>query len=623
MPALKEVDPMQTQSVSAAPKHPGERGRPKNLFPLALPQDRAPDDRDSFSATAFGELLDHTSHSMMARTTAGLSPAALGAIWADWAIHLAASPGKQSQLLSKALRKIQRLQQYAARSAMSGGKSDACIEPLAHDRRFRHCTWQQPPYNLLQQGFLLTQQWWHNATTGVHGVSKAHEHAAEFAARQVLDMFSPSNYFATNPELLEKTRDEMGQNLVRGLQNFWEDWERAAGSKPPVGTEAFQVGETVATTPGKVVFRNRLIELIQYEPVTDKVRPEPILIVPAWIMKYYILDLSPENSMVKYLTEQGFTVFMISWKNPGPEDRDLGMEDYRRLGPMAALDVIDDISGREKVHAVGYCLGGTLLSIAAAAMARDEDDRLASISYFAAQSDFTEAGELMLFINESQISFLEDMMWEQGFLDAKQMAGAFQLLRSNDLIWSRILREYLMGERAPMNDLMAWNADSTRMPYRMHSEYLRKLFLDNELAIGKYAVEGRPVALSDIRAPIFAVGTETDHVAPWRSAFKVHALTDTDVTFVLTKGGHNAGVVSEPGRPRRHYRVHTSKHGDRYLSPDEWVGTAELKDGSWWPEWVHWLTGQSGPSVAPPKMGTPEKGDAPQLDAPGSYVLEQ
>ncbi|MDT8343008.1 MAG: alpha/beta fold hydrolase [Thermohalobaculum sp.] len=574
---------------------------------------------DSYAATAAGEIMDHATRALIARMTAGLSPAALWATWADWAIHLATSPGKQGQLVSKAARKALRLHRHACTCALSGGTSDACIEPLAQDRRFRHESWQQPPFNLIYQNFLLTQQWWHNATTGVRGMSRAHERAAEFAARQLLDVFAPSNFLATNPELIERTRDELGQNLVRGLQNFVEDWDRMVAAKPPVGAEAFRVGETVAVTPGKVVYRNRLIELIQYAPTTDTVRPEPVLIVPAWIMKYYILDLTPQASLVNHLTGQGFTVFMISWRNPGPEDRDLGMEDYRTLGPMAALDAIGAICPGARIHAAGYCLGGTLLSIAAAAMARDGDERLATISYFAAQSDFSEAGELMLFISESEVSFLEDMMWEQGFLDSKQMAGAFQILRSNDLIWSKMLRVYLMGERDPMNALMAWNADSTRMPYRMHSEYLRRLFLDNELSGGRYAVAGRPVALGDIRAPIFAVGTETDHVAPWRSAFKVHHQTDTDVTFVLTNGGHNAGVVSEPGHPGRHYRIATRTRDANHLSPEDWVARADLRQGSWWPAWIDWLAARSGAPGVPPGLGLDAAAGLP--DAPGSYVL--
>ncbi len=307
----------------------------------------------------------------------------------------------------------------------------------------------------------------------------------EFAARQLLDMTAPSNFPLTNPEILWRTISTGGFNLVRGAQNSFADYERALGGKKPVGTEQFEVGHDVAITPGKVVFHNRLIELIQYAPAMQEVRAEPILIVPAWIMKYYILDLSPHNSLIKYLTEQGFTVFMISWKNPGPDDRDLGMDDYPVIGVMDALDAIGRILPDRKVHAAGYCLGGTLLSIAAAAMARDRDDRIATLTLLAAQTDFTEAGELMLFTDESQVTFLEDMMWEQGFLDSRQMAGAFEMLRSNDLVWSRIVHDYLLGEREPMTDLMAWNADATRMPYRMHSEYLRRLFLDNDLAEGR------------------------------------------------------------------------------------------------------------------------------------------
>ena len=340
-------------------------------------------------------------------------------------------------------------------------------------------------------------------------------------------------------------------------------------------------------------------------------------------MKYYILDLSPQNSLVKYLVGQGYTVFMISWKNPDAGDRDLTMEDYRQLGVMASLDAIKAMIPDQKIHATGYCLGGTLLTIAAAAIARGEDDPFASLSLLASQVDFTEPGELQLFINESQLSFLDSVMWKQGYLDTTQMAGAFQMLRSNDLLWSRVTQNYLKGEQPFENDLMAWNADGTRMPYAMHSEYLRKLYLNNDLAEGRFEIDGRPVALSDVRAPIFAVGTLKDHVAPWPSVFKIEALTDTEVTFALTSGGHNAGIVSEPGHPRRSYRIKTKGVMDRYIDPQAWVAETETQDGSWWEAWVAWLDDRSGAPTKPPAMGAPKAGYAAIADAPGTYVFQK
>jgi polyhydroxyalkanoate synthase subunit PhaC len=579
-------------------------------------------DRDSYSVTALADITDRALHAATARFTAGISPAALAAAYLDWAAHLAYAPGKRILLLNKALRKAMRFGTYLQKHAVSGGQTEDCIKPLPQDHRFADEAWHKSPFNLFYQGFLLQQQWWHNATTGIRGVSKQHENLVEFAARQILDMMAPSNFPLTNPEILTRTVASGGANLATGWQNFIEDAERVFAGKKPVGSENFAVGRDVANTPGKVIHRNRLIELIQYAPATDMVRPEPILIVPAWIMKYYILDLSPHNSLVKHLTEQGFTVFMISWKNPGPEDRDLGMEDYRTLGVMNALDVVNAVVPDRKVHAVGYCLGGTLLSIAAAAMARDGDQRLATLTLLAAQTDFTDAGEITLLIDESQIAFLEDMMWEQGFLDGRQMAGAFQMLRSNDLIWSRVVHEYLLGEREAMTDLMAWNADTTRMPYRMHSDYLRKLFLDNDLAEGRFAAGGRPVSLADLRAPIFAVGTERDHVAPWRSTYKINQQVESDVTYLLTSGGHNAGIVSEPGHAGRRFRVGTKRPSDHYLDPDSFHAGIPPKDGSWWPEWVGWLVDRSGGPTTLPAMGAPQSGYPPLADAPGAYVFE-
>jgi polyhydroxyalkanoate synthase subunit PhaC len=599
----------------------GTKARPPQFSPRPFPLP-AISDRDSYASTAYADIVDRSFHAAMARATHGLSPAALGQAILDWWAHLAFSPGKQVQLAEKAVKKIARITHHAVTCANTQGAVEPCILPLPQDRRFDAAAWQQWPYCLYYQSFLLNQQWWHNATTGIRGVTKQHEDIMEFATRQMLDVWAPSNFLATNPEVLERTLKTGGTNLIKGCENLLKDWERTISAKPPAGAEAFEVGRNLAVTPGKVVFRNRLIELIQYEPATPSVRPEPILIVPAWIMKYYILDLSPENSLVKYLTDRGFTVFMISWKNPDENDRDLGLEDYRRLGVASALDAVGTILPDRKIHGVGYCLGATLLAIAGAAMARDGDDRLRSITLLAGQIDFSEPGELGLFINESQLAFLEDTMWGQGFLDTKQMAGAFQLLRSNDLIWSRLVRDYLMGERQPLNDLMAWNADATRMPYRMHSEYLRHLFHDNDLAGGRYLAGERPVALTDIRAPIFAVGTEWDHVAPWRSVYKTHLLTDTEVTFLLTTGGHNAGIVSQPGDNHRSYRVKTKHHDDQYTDPDTWLSTAAAKTGSWWPEWTSWLEARSGALTAPPQMGAPTRGLPPLSAAPGAYVKQ-
>jgi len=564
--------------------------------------------------------IDHKTNAAFAQFTGGISPQVLLSAYFSWWMHLSTSPGKQFQLIEKAWRKSATLANYAQECARCP-ESPACIEPLPQDRRFSAPAWQRWPYNFLYQSFLLTQQWWHNATTEVPGVSRRSQDIVEFTTRQMLDIFSPSNFAWTNPEVMETTLRERGQNLVRGSHYLAEELSSINAPRPNAD---YVVGENVAVTPGKVVYRNRLMELIQYTPVTDKVHPEPLLIVPAWIMKYYILDLSPHNSLVKFLVEHGFTVFMISWKNPTADDRDLGLEDYRTLGVMDTLDAISAIVPGEKIHAAGYCLGGTLLGIASAAMARDGDERLASLTLLTTQLDFTEAGELMLFVNEGQINFLESLMWNQGYLDSQHMGGAFQLLRSNDLIWSRMIRTYLLGVKDKPSDLMSWNADQTRMPYRMHSEYLRKLFLNNEFARGRYEVESRPVTMSDVRVPIFAVGTITDHVVPWRSAYKIHLISDAPtVTFVLTSGGHNAGIVSPPGHPRRNYQIATVHERDRYVSPEAWIESTSSHTGSWWPQWQGWLRELSSKKIAPPAMGAPAAGFPPIEDAPGRYVHER
>jgi polyhydroxyalkanoate synthase len=567
--------------------------------------------------------LDRYLHYLLARSTSGLSPAACANAYFDWAMHLATSPGRQLELYGEAVHQWTRLFDYAQAAATAGTDCPPCVLPRITDKRFRSPSWKEFPFNVLSQSFLLWEEWWHSAVTGVRGVDKHNTERLDFMVRQALDVLAPTNFLLTNPDVLRRTAAEGGMNLMRGAMNFIDDLNRLKTREGPEGVEKFEVGKTVAVTPGKVVFRNHLIELIQYEPRTPSVHAEPVLIVPAWIMKYYILDLRPENSLVKYLTDQGFTVFMVSWRNPSAEDANIGFEDYRRLGVMAAIDAVSKISEGQKIHAAGYCLGGTLLATAAAGMALDNDDRLKTVTFLAAQADFREAGELTLFIDESQISLLEDMMEEQGYLDSAQMAGAFQLLRSNDLIWSHVVNDYLLGERQPVFDLLAWNADATRMPYRMHSEYLRSLFLNNDLAEGHYKIDGRAIALTDLRMPIFALGTETDHVAPWRSVYKFNILSDTTVTFLLTSGGHNAGIVSPPSASGRSYHMASKLESDPFESPDEWHARAPKFEGSWWPAWAHWLADRSSAMIPPPPMGAPAAGLEPLADAPGTYVLQR
>jgi len=572
-------------------------------------------------AHQFTTAFDREFHARLGKFLA-LSPASLADAYFDWATHLAISPGKQLQLIESMWRKNASLLDYSLWS-MGGMHTNHCINPVKQDRRFAYKGWETYPFNIYQQSFLLSQQWWNEATSTVRGVSQHHSEVLPFLTRQYLDIWSPHNFALTNPQVVETTIRLKGSNLVKGAKHLIEDTMRKLRREPPEDLEKFKVGKNLAITPGKVIYQNRLIELIQYSPLTEEVYPEPILIIPAWIMKYYILDLSPENSLVKYLVNAGHTVFMISWKNPDSNDRDLGFEEYLNFGIMDALNAISAILPKEKIHAVGYCLGGTLLSMAAAALARDGNERLKTMTLFASQVDFEDAGELLLFIDESQITFLEDVMWDKGYLDSSRLAGTFNMLRSYDLVWSRGVEQYLLGTRYQFTDLMAWNADATRLPYKMHSEYLRKLFLHNELSNGKFTVKGRPIALNNIKVPTFAVATQKDHISPWKSGYKIHLFMETEITFLLTSGGHNAGIVSEVGHPHRSYQVSTHKKSDTHLFPDEWQSHTPHHEGSWWPIWEKWLVDHSGPKGLFPPMGQPQKGYKVLRDAPGLYVLSK
>lgn len=555
--------------------------------------------------------LDARLHAVQGKWTSGLSPVGQYLAFLDWGLHLGNAPFHRLALLRSAAEQWERLGQAIA--------GEAPIVPPPGDHRFGDPTWQRFPFNIYSQAFLLAEEWLAKATEAVPGVNHENQRVVSFTARQMLDTMSPSNVPWMNPEVIKATAETGGRNFVNGFENMLSDLH-AALSGHPRAQEGFIVGKDLAATPGKVVYRNELIELIQYVPATDQVGRTPVLIVPAWIMKYYILDLSVSDSLIGYLVAHGHTVFTISWRNPTEEMAETTLDDYRRDGVMAALDAVTDITGGAKVQACGYCLGGTLLTIAAAAMARDGDDRLESVTLFCAQTDFSEAGELQIFITDDQLAFLNDITRTQGYLDSRQMAGAFQLLRSNDLIWSRLIKSYLMGEREHANDLMAWNADGTRLPAHMHASYLKRLFLDNELAEGRFKVAGHPIAIRDIRVPMFVVSTERDHIAPWHSVYKILLMTEGDLTFVLTSGGHNAGVVSPPGTPRRHFRVAERPPGAVYIGPDEWMQAAPAREGSWWPVWLGWLDARNGGPAAPPPMGSTRY---PALDdAPGRYVHE-
>jgi len=569
------------------------------------------------------EILDRIFHANLGMTTTGLSPAALVVAYTDWYTQTLMSPNMRLELIRSACNKQadfwNNISEYLYK------KNTDCFD--TKDRRFHERFtsdyWKEWPYCAIAQSFLRMEDWWQEATE-VRGLEKNHKELVSFVLYQWLNVLSPENIPFLNPHLGEKIIDTKGQNLIDGLKNWQDDFQRRLMGEKPAGAEQFIVGQDVAITPGKVVYRNDLIELIQYTPQTKTVYPEPMLIIPAWIMKYYILDLSPHNSMVDYLVKKGHSVFMISWKNPDATYRDYGMQDYLKRGILAALDAITAITGQKQIHTAGYCIGGTLLVMAASYLARHHDKRLKTISLFAAQTDFEEAGELMTFIDENQLCYLEDIMFSQGYLRGDQMSSTFNLLRSKELIWSKSIQRYLLGERNKMTDLLAWNEDTTRLPYKLHAEYLRDLHLNNELAEGEYKIDGAPVTIEDIETPLFVVATEKDHIAPWKSVYKIHLYAKlADITFVLANKGHNGGILSEPGHAKRSYRLGKTSASSHFQAPESWYAGHKSHKGSWWAPWHRWIASASGKKGTPPSMGAPEKGYEVLDDAPGTYVREK
>ena len=563
--------------------------------------------------------LDQQIQTLNAKLFSGLSPVSLALAQMDWALNLLQTPSAQIQLQETA---AQNWRQWWLTSWQTPAEAPTDT-PANTDTRFAHSTWQRQPWASMVEAQRLQEQWWRQATQ-LRGMKPHSQEQMNFYASKWLDMMSPSNWLATNPEAMEKALNSGGLTLVKGAQHAVRDWWKAQGQHDQRDAPALQAGHGLAMTPGVVVARSHLCELIQYTPTTTKVHAEPVLIIPSCIMKYYILDLSPENSMVKWLVAQGHTVYMVSWRNPDENDALLTMDDYVREGVLANLAHVQHTHG-EDVHLMGYCLGGTFAAIAAALLQGQHNTPhhahgLASLSLLAAETDFKEPGEMGVLIDEAQVRMLEDMMAAQGFLTGPQMAGSFQFLHSRDLVWANRTKRWLLGDEDIPNDLMIWNTDLTRLPAVMHSQYLRQCFLNNDLANGNFTLDGHAVVLRNIDLPVFAVGTVKDHVSPWRSVYKLHRLTSGPLTFALTNGGHNAGIISEPGHRGRHFQLHTTPASEPRLSSEEWLEQAEQFEGSWWTAWSEWLVAHgSGRQVTARKPPT----KASLGTAPGSYVMQR
>ncbi|HEX2136771.1 MAG TPA: class I poly(R)-hydroxyalkanoic acid synthase [Microvirga sp.] len=486
------------------------------------------------------------------------------------------------------------------------------------DKRFAAPEWHMNPvYRTLREVYLLASDWLLEQGD-IEDMDEGERRRINFHLRQFVDAMSPTLILLSNPAALQKAIETGGASVAAGARNLLEDLN--AGRLSMVDAEAFAPGRNLALTPGKVVHRNRLIELIQYTPTTEQTHQTPLLIIPPWINKYYILDMQPKNSMVRYLVGQGFTVFVISWKNPDASMDSIGIEDYMDLGPLEASDVVRDITGSPKVNVMGYCIGGTLLTMTLAVLAAKGDERFNSATFMVSLQDFSRVGDTAVFMDEPGIDIIEQQMMERGYLDSREMSNMFNLLRSNDLIWANVVNNYLMGNKPPAFDLLYWNSDGTRMTRAAHSWYLRNTYVENNLMKpGKVTLKGEPVDLGRIRQDVYAVGAEKDHIVPWDAAWRITQLFGGNVRFVLASSGHIAGIINPPGG-KGNYWTHDAGEapaGD----PEQWLRTAKRHDGSWWTDWTAWLSERSGEKGAPPPMGRDKH--PPLGDAPGTYVLEK
>jgi polyhydroxyalkanoate synthase subunit PhaC len=500
---------------------------------------------------------------------------------------------------------------------LAGEAAPPVATPAPGDKRFNDPEWTQNQFfDFLKQAYLVTAQW-ADRLVGAADLNPHTKQKAEFYMRQITNALAPTNFVLTNPELLRETFVSNADNLVRGMHMLAEDIERGGGNLQIRQSDSsmFEVGRNLATTPGKVVFQNELMQLIQYAPSTETVLKRPLLIVPPWINKYYVLDLTPDKSFIKWCVDQGLTVFCISWANPDAHLAQKTFEDYVRQGPFAALDAIKEATGEDKVHAIGYCVGGTLLAVTLAAMAARHDKRIASATLFAAQVDFTYAGDLKVFVDEEQVKAIEHRMSERGYLDSRSMATVFNLLRSNDLLWPYVINNYLKGKAPFPFDLLYWNSDATRLPAANHSFYLRNCYLDNKLAKGSMILGNTPIDLKTVTVPIYNLATREDHIAPAKSVMFGSKLFGGDVRFVISGSGHIAGVINPPLKKKYQYWTGPKP---RNADVEGWLAKAKEHAGSWWPDWLLWITRQS-PTEVPARV--PGSGALKVIeDAPGSYV---
>jgi polyhydroxyalkanoate synthase subunit PhaC len=509
----------------------------------------------------------------------------------------------------------------AAAKRLQGEEPPPVVTPAANDKRFADPEWTSNQlFDFLKQAYLLTTRWANYLVSDAVELDPHTKHKAEFYMRQIVNALSPSNFVLTNPELLRETLTSNGENLVRGMQMLAEDIEAGGGVLKIRQSDSsmFEVGRNLAVTPGKVIFQNDVMQLLQYAPTTATVRQRPLLLIPPWINKYYILDLTPEKSFIKWCVDQGFTVFCISWVNPDASLAQKSFEDYAREGPLAAFDAIKQATGEDKVDAIGYCVGGTMFASVLAAMTVWGDERVASATFMAAQVDFTYAGDLKVFIDEDQVKAIEARMAGRGYLPGMSMVTVFNLLRSNDLIWPYIINNYLKGKAPFPFDLLYWNSDATRLPAANQSDYMRNCYLHNKLAKGQMTIGNTPVNLKNIKIPVYTLAAREDHIAPARSVMLGSKLFGGPVRFVLAASGHIAGIVNPPDKHK--YQYWTGPR-PRSANLEGWVAKAKQHPGSWWPDWLAWVTKRPSPQV-PARV--PGDGALPPIeDAPGSYVKVQ